>query len=247
MRNMGSKTSLSGTSRRHCHWRRKMLALPTLYEICKICRLSEPMENPDELMEKFVNGDKSAGEKIVKAISSESFATKLVKVDIFSKLLEKGVISDKKTSGRILLKLSMNEAKEVSAKLITTVSGDFPKHITAFLECGQDGVEALTNIVLRKWDHDEQRRVAIQKLVPQLIQQLRNKNDESTQVACLNALIRLAMSSDHNLKPLTTTFLSMSYLLYYPPNVPPPFVPAQSCYYQPSFPKRKQTRISSRQ
>ena len=93
--------------------------------------LTEPVENPDELMEKFVNGDKSVGVTIVNAISSESFATNLVKADNFSRLLSKGVVSDGKTLGQILLKLSVNESKEVSTKLIANVSDDFSKHMVS--------------------------------------------------------------------------------------------------------------------
>src|SRR5204863_2666953 len=124
-----------------------------------------------------------------------------VQQDIFSQQLEKGASSDKKTAGKILLKLSMSESKNVSAKFISNVSHDFAKSITAFLQCGSDGVEALTNIILRKWEDDVQRRMAIQKFVPELVQQLRNTTDEHTQVSTLNALIRLT-TSDHNLKPL---------------------------------------------
>ena len=161
--------------------------------------LGESTEDPKDLMEKFINGDRGAGEKFANAMSSESFAKMSVQVDVLSMLLKRGVNADNKTSGRILLRLSMNDTKDVSTNLIRNVSNDFTTNMTQFLDCGPEGIEALANIVLRKWDDDEQRRLAIQIFVLQLFKCLHASKKEPVQVAALNALIRLA-TSDHNLK-----------------------------------------------
>src|SRR5271169_2297146 len=40
--------------------------------------LSEPIEDPEELVEEFLNGDRNAGELLAKAISSEKFAKQFI-------------------------------------------------------------------------------------------------------------------------------------------------------------------------
>src|SRR5271170_6443539 len=126
--------------------------------------MSDSTDDPSELMEQFVKGDKSAGEKLANSMSSESFARSFIEADLLSRLL-KTASKDHSTCGRILLRLSINDIKEVSTQLIQTVSADKED---LFLDCGSDGVEALTNIILRKWDDDKQRQATLQSFITKL-------------------------------------------------------------------------------
>src|SRR5271170_5187137 len=94
--------------------------------------MSDSTDDPRVLMEQFVKGDRSAGERLANSMSSESFAKSFVEANLLSRLLET-VNKDHSTCGRILLRLSMNNTKEVSARLILAVSsGD----MDSFLACG---------------------------------------------------------------------------------------------------------------
>ena len=156
--------------------------------------MSDSTDDPSELMDQFVKGDRSAGEKLANLMSSESFTKSFIEANLLSRLVET-VSKDHSTCGRIFLRLSMNDIKEVSTQLIRTVSTDKED---LFLDCGSDGVEALTNIILRKWDDDKQRQATLQSFVTKLADRL---NHEANRVALLNACIRVA-TSDPSLKSL---------------------------------------------
>src|SRR5271170_3655643 len=52
--------------------------------------LNETTEDPENLMSKFLGGDKSAGERIANNVSSESFVEKFFALGLFDRLLGKG-------------------------------------------------------------------------------------------------------------------------------------------------------------
>ena len=159
--------------------------------------MNDSTEGPRDLMERFMKGDAGAGERLANSMSFESFAKNFVEANLLSPLLDM-TLKDSNVCGRILLRLSMNDTKEVSVQLIRAVSADKDD---AFLKCGPDGIEALTNIILRKWDDDKQRQTALEAFLIRLADRLANKTDEPNQVAILNACIRIA-TSDPSLKSL---------------------------------------------
>lgn len=158
--------------------------------------MNDSTDDPRELMERFTKGDASAGEKLANAMSSESFAKSFIEANLLSRLLQMNP-NNCNACGRMLLRLSINDTKEVSTQLTRTVSD---KQNT-FLDCGPDGVEALTNIILKKWDDDKQRQTALQSFVTRLADRLAHTTDEPYQVAILNACIRVA-TSDQSLRSL---------------------------------------------
>jgi hypothetical protein len=66
------------------------------------------------------------------------------------------------------------------------------------MNCGPTGIEALTNVLLKKWDDDKERLNALDNVVAELIDVLRQSSNEAVHVAILNSFIRLA-SSDQDL------------------------------------------------
>ena len=166
--------------------------------------LTEPTEKPIELIDKFINGDRKAGETIANNMASEVFAKSFVDLRLLSLLLEKGVQANAEICGQVLLRLSMNNSKEVSEKLTSRISSTFATDIATFLACRSEGIEALTNIILKTWKDEQQRHQAIKALIPELTEHLRRTkvaNDDSIHVAVLNSFIRLA-TSDPGLKTL---------------------------------------------
>ena len=150
--------------------------------------MSDPTDNPRQLFGQFVKGDKKAGEKLASSMMSESFAKDFVDANLLPQLLEM-VTKDPSTCGRILLRLSMNDSKEVSKQLVRATD-----ETTSFIDSGPDGIEAFTNIILRKWEDDKRRHGTLQTFVTKLADCLATSTDVSNQVAVLNACIRIATS-----------------------------------------------------
>lgn len=145
-------------------------------------------------MRRAFQGDRDAGERLANNVTTESFARGLVEGNGLAELLGQGRSTDKKITGRILLGLSMSNAMDVSSKFIQQISTDLAKSISVFLECGADGVEALVNVLVKKWNNSGQRQKAAQLSVAKFGDQLRNTKEEAIQTSILNALIRLATS-----------------------------------------------------
>jgi len=154
-------------------------------------------EEPAVLMEKILRGDKEAARKFASSLSSRQFARKVSEGGMVSQILEKDGI-DQETVGLILLKMSMTEEIALTKELIQAFQTQ--GRMAMFLDCGPNGVEALTNILLKKWDVDGNREKTIQQAIPQLAEKLSKSTHELYQVALLNSLIRLTSSNQQLLK-----------------------------------------------
>ena len=152
--------------------------------------LGESTEEPGVLVDALIAGDQAAGEKLINAISSEPFALKLVQEGRFLRLLSNESI-DRKILGIVLLRLSNHDSKAIAKPLEQVVMEDRNGVTTKSLACGSQGVEAFTNILVRTWDDSKSRHESIRRAVPKIAHGLQQTNEDTIQIALLNALIRI--------------------------------------------------------
>ena len=96
---------------------------------------------------------------------------------------------DKTILGSLLLKLSSIHSTAVNESLITFVSTE--NSISAFLECGPQGTEAFTNILVNPWDDTDRKREILRRSLSELSTRLNKSEDIQTQITLLNSFIRL--------------------------------------------------------
>lgn len=166
--------------------------------------LGRTTEEPGLLIKQMADGDKEAGKTFANSLVSREFVRKVVQGGLVSNILEGGRGIDRETKGLLLLKLSMTDERTAVAELIKIIQ----QHETMkrFLDCGPNGIEALTNILLKKLNDDDKRLQTIQQAIPQLTDRLSKSSDEAQQVSLLNSLIRLSTSNPQLLEKLQSNF-----------------------------------------
>ena len=163
--------------------------------------IGESTEDPVALLDAFLGGEKEAGKKLKDGISSEQFSVKLLQANGLRKLLENKDKVDRAMVGVILLRLSSLDFNSVAQSLIDSLASNFDDLSSYFLDGGSEGIEALTNILVKPWKDTKNREDILRKAIPQLAKRLQQTKEETTQVALLNSLIRIFSINPQLFKP----------------------------------------------
>lgn len=171
-----------------------------LVQMLQNMSVTSSADDVDVLLPRFISGNKAAGETLATAVSEPSIGVRFLEGNSLLELLEKWSVVDSRVLGRILISLSLNGSSDVSKRLVTKLSNGLEENISAFVDCGTEGIEAFTNILLRTWDDNILQKKAAGIFTTQLVQHLRPAKDEKLKVAYLNALLAIA-TSNLDLKP----------------------------------------------